>query len=225
MRRTISILSLLIIMLSGAVASAEEHLDADQKPVKKILFIGDSMTGWLSERLNAYGEKNGFEVQTVVWDGSTIKKWASSPRLAEIIKKDNPDAVFVSLGMNELFEANPERQLKPSVEKIKHAVGDRRLLWVGPPSWPGYDKGKVLDDWLRREVGERNYFPSLGLKIPRQSKKNPHPTRTGMIEWMDTVVNWLPQHSDIRLITDTHPGASEMSRGKSFVYKRMKETL
>lgn len=195
------------------------------KPVRKVLFIGDSMTGWLSERLNAYGEVNGFEVSTVVWDGSTISKWGNSAKLATLVQQQNPDAVFVSLGMNELFEARPEQKLKGSVDRIKAAVGTRPLLWVGPPSWPGYDKGKVLNDWLQQEVGEDSYFRSSSLKLPRQGAKNPHPTRDGMVQWMDSVVHWMPEHAAVVLPGIKKPEGNRMSRGKSFVYKRMKETL
>lgn len=197
----------------------------DRKPVKKVLFIGDSMTGWLSERLNAYGEENGFEVATVVWDGSTIAKWGNSPKLESIVKAQDPDAVFISLGMNELFEPRPDVKLKGSVEKIRAAAGDRPILWVGPPSWPGHDKGKILNDWLAEELGEDSYFRSSDLDLPRQSAKNPHPTRSGMVQWMDSVVKWMPDHASVVLPGISKPEGAKMSRGKSFVYKRMKEAL
>lgn len=196
-----------------------------RRPVKKVLFIGDSMTGWLSERLNAYGEENDFEVSTVVWDGSTITKWGNSSKLSTIVNEQDPDAVFISLGMNELFESRPEQKLKTAVENIKSAAGTRPILWVGPPSWPGHDKGKVLNDWLESELGEDSFFRSSDLELPRQSAKNPHPTRAGMVEWMDSVVTWMPDHAAVVLPGISKPEGAKMSRGKSFVYKRMKETL
>lgn len=197
-----------------------------KEPARKILFIGDSMTGWLAERLNAYGEENGFEVSTVVWDGSTISKWGRSPKFAELVKKQNPDAVFISLGMNELFELHPDRKLKGAVENIRHAIGDRPLLWVGPPSWPGHDgNGKVLNDWLEKELGDSLFYRSSGLKIPRQSPGNPHPTRAGMVAWIDSVVSWMPEHAAVTLPGIKKPEGARMSRGKHFIYKRMKENL
>jgi len=197
----------------------------DRHPVKKVLFIGDSMTGWLSERLNAYGEENGFEVATVVWDGSTISKWGNSSKLSSMVREQDPDALFISLGMNELFEPRPEQKLKGAVDRIRDAAGDRPILWVGPPSWPGHDKGKTLNDWLENELGEGSYFRSFDLKLPRQSSKNPHPTREGMIQWMDSVVTWMPDHAEVILPGVQKPDGGRMSRGKKFVYKRMKETL
>ncbi len=58
-----------------------EEADSTDSIVKNVLIIGDSMTGWMAERLNAYGQINGFDVATIVWDGSTISKWADSPNL------------------------------------------------------------------------------------------------------------------------------------------------
>ena len=212
------------VIIQAAVFLVSSAPDS-RKPVKKVLFIGDSMTGWLSERLNAYGEQNGFEVSTVVWDGSTISKWGNSPKLAFMVEEDDPDAVFISLGMNELFEAQPDRKLKSAVEGILSAVGTRPILWVGPPSWPGYDKGKVLNDWLENELGKGSFFRSYDLSLPRQSAKNPHPTRAGMVQWMDSVVNWMPEHAEVVLPGINKPEGDKMSRGKDFIYKRMKENL
>ncbi|MCM1369627.1 MAG: SGNH/GDSL hydrolase family protein [Candidatus Amulumruptor caecigallinarius] len=217
--------------MDGAAQTRDENMPAPEnsaqhkQPVQKILFIGDSMTGWLSERLNAYGKENGFEVATVVWDGSTIKKWGASPRLAQIVKQQNPDAIFVSLGMNELFESKPESTLKSSLNAIKGAAGNVPLIWVGPPSWPGHSKGAVINDWLASQLGDGHFFRSFDLKLPRQSAKNPHPTRNGIIKWMDEVVNWLRTDAAIKLPDYKTPAGEQMSRGKTFIYKRMKETL
>ncbi len=216
------IITLFMLTVNGF---AETHHQSESAPVKKILFIGDSMTGWLAERLNAYGNVNGFEVATVVWDGSSLKKWGSTKRLGSIIKEQAPDAVFISLGMNELFEANPEKNLIAPFDNIMAAIGDRPVLWVGPPSWPGQDKGAVLNNWLEKELGEGRYFKSSGLNLPRQSSTNPHPTREGMIKWMDAVVEWIPDHALVKLPDVKKPTGSQMSRGNYFLYKRMKEQL
>lgn len=217
-RKALCAIALILVASLSAVATEPHHYS------DKVLFIGDSMTGWLAERLNAYGEKNGFEVATVVWDGSTINKWGNTPKLAKIVKEQDPDVVFISLGMNELFENNPSR-FKDEIDNIRAAIGNRKIVWVGPPTWPGYDKGKVLNDWLENELGESSFFRSSGLKLPRQSAKNPHPTRQGMVEWMDAIVKWLPEHSDANLNLEHKPEGAHMSRGKTFIYKRMKESL
>lgn len=225
MKYKISILIALLSVLLPVWARAQESAADDRPVARKILFLGDSMTGWLSERLNAYGKENGFEVATVVWDGSTIRKWGSSPRLTSVITRQDPDAIFISLGMNELFEANPESQLRSRLDAIVGAAGDIPVIWIGPPSWPGHNKGETLNKWLADNLGEGHFYRSFDLTLPRQSKTNPHPTREGMIKWMDSVVEWIQKDGAVRLSGIKKPAGEQMSRGKTFIYKRMKESL
>lgn len=192
------------------------------REIRKVLFIGDSMTGWLSERLAAYGRENGFDVATVIWDGSTISKW-SNANISKYINSEKPDAVFLSLGMNELFESNPEARLHTPVGRLMKLIGDTPFLWIGPPSWPQHDKGSVLDQWLANRLGKENYFSSFNLKLPRQSKSNPHPTKEGMMQWMDAIIKWIPSNSNLNFNSLTLPSGQQMVRGKTFIYKRMKE--
>lgn len=220
-------LFLLIVLMATvfpAFAKNGEH-DQEEKHIKKVLFIGDSMTGWMAERLNAYGKNNGFEVATVVWDGSTISKWANSSRLTSIIREQDPDAIFISLGMNELLERNPSARLSSSMTKLKKAFGNIPTLWIGPPSWPGKPGGDALNSFLAQEMGEGHYFHSSGLNLSRQSSRNPHPSRQGIIHWIDTIADWIPEHTQLKFKSLDNPGANEMSRGKTFIYKRMRETL
>lgn len=215
-------LFMLMAVLSPLASSARQE---NEKNVKKVLFIGDSMTGWLSERLNAYGEKNGFQVATVVWDGSTISKWANSVGLTRIIDSQNPDVIFVSLGMNELFEKNPAGRFASRMESLKKKFGDIPVVWIGPPSWPGKTGGSAMISFLRKEMGENRFFDSSDLDIQRQSRSNPHPSRAGMIKWMDSVVDWISQDPSLHFKSLDRPESNPMSRGKTFIYKRMKETL
>lgn len=232
---TVVILSVMLFRVAPSAAAQtveseqaeEEAIEnaAEEQSIEKVLFIGDSMTGWMAERLNAYGEKNGFEVATVVWDGSTIRKWGGQKNLATRIRDIAPDAIFISLGLNELFETNPENRLSASLESILRAVGDIPCLWIGPPSWPGRSEGGVLNGWLAEKLGEGRYFRSDTLDLQRQSKTNPHPSRSGIIKWIDIVVEWIPEHTDLKFNRLERPDPSAMSRGKVFIYKRMQENL
>lgn len=131
-----SLVITLVLLALGAAHDARADT-TDTTAVRKVLFLGDSMTGWMAERLNAYGEINGFEVATIVWDGSTISKWADTDGLADIIAAENPDAIMVCLGMNEMFEPFPEKRLSTPVEKLVDAFGDTPFLWIGPLRGPG----------------------------------------------------------------------------------------
>lgn len=215
-----------LLLFASLIAAPKARCEEPAKePVKKILFIGDSMTGWLSERLGAYGKTNGFDVATVVWDGSTIKKWGSSTKLPALVAQNHPDAIFVSLGMNDLFETNPGARFKSSLDAIKAAAGDVPIIWIGPPSWPGHNKGEVMNKWLAEQLGPGHFFRSFDLRLPRQSAKNPHPTKQGMMQWMDAVVEWLPANGAISLPGYHKPTSEQMWRGHTFIYKRMKESL
>ena len=217
------VLAVMVILFTGINASADDTPQSSD-PVKKVLFMGDSMTGWMAERLNAYGDENDFEVATIVWDGSTLSKWADTPNLAEIIEEQSPDAVIVSLGMNEMFESNPSR-FQEDLDKIVNAIGEKPFLWIGPPSWPGHSEGIDFNNWLAENLGEGNFFSSIDLDLPRQSKSNPHPTRQGIEKWIDEVIVWMPEHSVIKLPVNNTPEEGKMSRGSTFIYKRINEKL
>lgn len=224
----IRLLAFLLILSLGCVAVAEETHETPARlqnhNVKKAMLIGDSMAGWLGERLNAYGQQNGFEVGTIVWDGATIQKYAEAKGLKKQIDEQNPQVVFVCLGMNELAERNPAR-LKSAINQIREAVGqNRELVWIGPPSWPGQPSWTALNNWLEKEIGTDRYFNSFPLKLERQSASNPHPTKNGMMVWGDAIVDWLDD-TDIPFPSLNKPKGAQMVRDKFFLYKRMKETL
>ncbi len=199
-----------------------------EKPVAKRLFVfGDSMTGWMGERLQAYGDKNGFEVSTLVWDGATIKKYGgNASKLKTYIAKANPDAIVICLGMNEMGTSKPEAQLGSSFTKLMEAAGNIPVLWVGPCSWPGKPQwGPTLDGWLESKLGTTHFFPSLGLTLPRQSKTNPHPTRAGINKWTDAVVDWIEKGDAAFTLPGYSVPSKEYAKPKIYVYKRMNASL
>ncbi|MBD5370631.1 MAG: hypothetical protein HDR80_05700 [Bacteroides sp.] len=232
------VLRLLPLMIAGVLctgvpltASAEEH-GAPHESIREgrpvadnILFIGDSMTGWLSEALNAYGVSNGFTVETVIWDGSTIKEWGeAAPRLTELIRQYSPEAIFVSLGLNNMAERNPEHQLGASLNAIMEAAGDTPVIWVGPPSWPGKDYGEPYNSWMASKLGASHYKNNMDLTLPRQSSTNPHPTKEGCVKMVDSLVEWLQSDGAVALPGYTKP-ATKSVRPKVWVYKKMREQL
>lgn len=232
-RTTASILAMIIYgwlnadaqLLPQYIQQHQEQSANKEASIGKVLYIGDSMTGWLAERMNAYGAENGFEVATVVWDGSTIRKWGDSAKLKSIISRENPDAVFISLGLNELLEPNPEGRLESAVDNILSAVGDRKLVWIGPPSWPGRGNGDRLIAWLSDKLGSNRFFNSSSLSLQRQGKNNPHPTREAVIQWTDSIVSWIRQNPTLNFTSFDKPVKKQMLRSRSYKYIRMKEKL
>lgn len=200
---------------------------AQSQPVKKVLFLGDSQTGWMGERLTAYGAENGFEVATITWDGATPQKYVKSGKLPSLIAQHKPDVIFINLGMNALLERNPQSALGSSMASIKKAIGDTPFVWIGPLAWPGKGKGETLVNWLKKNVEDspNGYFYNASDEnIPRQSKTNPHPTRDGAALLMDHIVSWLPT-TGINFSSLRKPTGQQMMRGKTFIYRRMNQTL
>lgn len=206
------------LMLIGLLLPT--HAAASGSTVKNVLFIGDSTTGWLADRLNAYGNINGFSVAAEVWDGSTIKKWAESPRTAKAIATQKPDVIFVSLGMNDMYVTNPEKRLGSSLNKLLKTFGDIPVIWIGPVSWPGKNLGNQVNAWLSSRLGAWHYFDSSTLKLTRQSKTNPHPTREATAQWLDSVLGWLKTSGAVSLPGYANPGKRAMLRPKAFHYRR-----
>lgn len=217
------LLSLLILLITFVSVSAE-------RPVaKRIFFFGDSTTGWMIDRLNAYGEKNGFEVSGLTWDGATMKKYANnSAALGKYIKNAKPDAIFISLGMNEMGSKNPAAQLASSLTKLKSTIGNIPVIWIGPCSWPGKasDYGHAFDKWLGAQLGSDHYYSCINLSIPRQSKTNPHPTRSGINTIIDKVMSWIASNKAAIALPGYSKPAKEYSRPKTgYTYRRMKQSL
>lgn len=149
--RILCVMAMAAITFCCALTAQESFFKEPVPAIKKVLFIGDSQTGWMGERLTAYGAENGFEVATITWDGATPQKYAKSGKLPTLIATHKPDVVFINLGMNELLERNPQTSLGPSMTTIKRALGDIPFVWVGPLSWPGKGKGETLVTGLKRQ--------------------------------------------------------------------------
>ena len=184
------------------------------------------MTGWLSERLEAYGALNGFEVSTVIWDGSTLTKWVNPGKIPGFIAQYKPDVVFVCLGLNELLVKNPGTRMAAPLEKLEKQLGDVPMVWVGPPTWPGKGDGAAFNQWMGAHMpADGHYFNSQSQQLARQSATNPHPTRPACAKWMDAVVKWLPSTGLGFPAQFKAPAAGEMKRSKNYIYRRMKQTL
>ncbi|HYQ14692.1 MAG TPA: hypothetical protein VEQ58_03010, partial [Polyangiaceae bacterium] len=123
-----------------------------------------------------------------------------------------PTYVIAVIGSSELTTRDIEKRT-PAVQQILKTIGDRKLIWIGPPNWRT-DTG--LGALLEREVGERRYFRSLELSFERK-RDGIHPTLGSSRLWFDAVASWIMTRSDapIRLST---PRASAATRPKARVF-------
>lgn len=184
-----------IAMASDSVA--EERVDTlFPVPVdtasQRILFIGDSMLEGLSPRMAAYAKKNGHELYTVIWYSSTSQIWGECDTLTAFIRRYHPTYIMVSLGANELFVRDIERKRDKYVKNILTQIGDIPYLWIGPPNWKE-DTG--INRLVEKNAAEGSFFVSNGMHFDRAAD-GAHPTRSSAAEWMDSVVRWMPDHSN-----------------------------
>lgn len=172
-------------------AREPEKIEIDTAP-KTILFFGDSMLDGLYPRLAAYADENGHELYAVIWYSSTSEVWGKSDRLRGYIERYHPDFIFVSLGANELFVKDIAEKRDVYVKKILSDIGDIPYLWIGPPNWKP-DTG--INALIAANAAKGSYFRSDGMEFNRK-KDGAHPTAESSRQWMDSIVRWMPLHSN-----------------------------
>lgn len=169
--------------------SQVKEVETDTLP-KRILFIGDSMLEGLYPRLAAYAKANGHSLYCVIWYSSTSKVWGESTRIPQFIKQFEPDYVFISLGANELFVKDIEKQRDKYVKKIISEIDPIPYVWIGPPNWKE-DTG--INHLIATNAAPGTFFLSNGMHFDRSSD-GAHPTRASAALWMDSVARWMPLH-------------------------------
>ncbi|MDE6309183.1 MAG: SGNH/GDSL hydrolase family protein, partial [Muribaculaceae bacterium] len=183
--------------------SKVEKVETDTLP-KRILFIGDSMLEGLYPRLAAYAKANGHSLYCVIWYSSTSKVWGESTHIPEYIKQFDPDYVFISLGANELFVKDIEKQRDKYVKKILSEIDPIPYVWIGPPNWKE-DTG--INRLIASNAAPGTFFLSNGMHFDRKSD-GAHPTSASAALWMDSIVRWMPKHC-------AHPIKMDMPSEKS----------
>ena len=83
-----------------------------------------------------------------------------------------------------------EEMFNKYVKEIVKEVGKIPFVWIGPPNWKD-DTG--INDLIAANVPSGSFFLSRGMHFDR-AKDGAHPTRKSAIQWMDSVVRWMPQH-------------------------------
>ena len=166
-------------------------VETDTVP-KTILFFGDSMLDGLYPRLAAYANQNGHTLYVVIWYSSTSEVWGRSDKLQKYIADLHPDYIFISLGANELFVKDIAEKRDGYVKKIIADIGNIPYIWIGPPNWKE-DTG--INDLIMKNAGPSHTFVTKGMQFPRMKDGAP-PTHEAAIGWMDSVIRWMPSHSD-----------------------------
>ena len=182
----------------SALPAAEQHERPALDPApQRILILGDSMIEGLLPRLADYAVQNGHSVNAVIWYGSRTIDWARGSRLSDALRDYRPTFVIFVVGSSELTTREVEKRAS-AVEQMLKLVGDRKLIWIGPPNWRT-DTG--IGALIEREVGSERYFRSLDLTFER-NRDGVHPTLASAKRWLDAVADWTVNRSAVPIRLD-----------------------
>ncbi len=176
------------------VAAASERPAPEPNP-QRILILGDSMIEGLLPPLADYAAENGHSVNAVIWYGSRTIDWARGTRLSDALRDYRPTFVIVVVGSSELTTREVDKRAS-AVEQMLKLIGDRKLIWVGPPNWR-VDTG--IGALLEREVGPDRYFRSLDLTFERK-RDGIHPTLASSKLWFDAVADFIAHKSSVPIL-------------------------
>jgi hypothetical protein len=170
---------------------AKEKVDSSSSAIdtssKKILLVGDSEAGGLVFPFSDYCRHNGHQMKaTLTWSSATDMTYANDDTLAALIRKYQPDYIFMVIGLNQIYQTNFDRSIE-AVQKIVRVFGDIPYAWIGPANWAD-DYG--INDVYANYTHEGSFFLSKHLKLGRGSDGR-HPNKEGYSIWMDSIANWL----------------------------------
>lgn len=154
--------------------------------VKSVLHVGDTSLGFergLALEMRTRFAAAGLRYEAVTEIDAGLHTFATSKKLAELLRWKNPDLVLVTLGMNNLTAARPD-DYEVDVRSIVAQVGDRPCWWIGPLSIPQPEKGLIA--MLGRSTAPCGWMNSYGLDIERQPDQL-HPTQPGASHWADAI--------------------------------------
>jgi hypothetical protein len=153
-----------------------------------ILHVGDTSLGFeqgLALEMRTRFAAAGMRYEAVTEIDAGLHTFATSKKLAELLRWKNPDVVLLTLGMNNLTAARPD-DYEIDVRSIVTQVGDRRCWWIGPLSISRPEKGLIA--MLARSTAPCEWTNSYPLDIERQPDQL-HPTQAGASHWADAI--WL----------------------------------
>jgi acyl-CoA thioesterase-1 len=172
---------------ASSVASTLEAPDAGApapKPAPKVvLHAGDSMVGGyggltkaLEGKYKPLGSKFVRDWQVSV----SIQTYARDKHFAELIQKNDPDLVILTLGANDMLVPFP-KSLAPFIQAIAKKVGTRECYWLPPVPWT---KETGLIQVIKDNAAPCKVFDASTVKVQR-GPDGIHPTDKGGIEWAD----------------------------------------
>jgi len=154
---------------------------------KYVLHVGDSSLGFeqgLALEMSTRFKAIGVRYEAITEASAGLRSYATSAKLAELVRAKKPDVVLLTLGMNNLTVAQPE-EYEVDVKVLVAQIGNRPCYWIGPLSLERPENG--LNALLARSTAPCGWSSSYELDIERQPD-HIHPTQRGASLWADA--NW-----------------------------------
>jgi lysophospholipase L1-like esterase len=166
---------------TAAVTEMDAGIDAGRAPPKSVLHVGDSMVGGfggLTKALEAHfkplGSKFARDWQTSV----SIQTFARDKKFGELIAKNDPDLVIITLGANDMAAPFP-KSLGPFIAAIAKKTAGRECWWLPPVPW---SKDTALIQVIKDNAAPCKVYDGSSLKISR-GPDGIHPTDGGGAVW------------------------------------------
>jgi acyl-CoA thioesterase-1 len=181
---------------STSAAASDAHAPDAEVPrprppwpasAKLVLHVGDSTLGFeqgLALEMATRFKAIGVRYEAVTEASAGLRSFATSGKLAELVRAKKPDMVLLTLGMNNLTVAAPD-EYEPDVKYLVAQIGDRPCWWIGPLSIERPETGLIAI--LGRATAPCGWSNSYELDIERQPD-HIHPTQRGASRWADA--NW-----------------------------------
>lgn len=164
-------------------------------PPKVVLQLGDSFVGgWnglakaLAPRFEALGSKFVRDWQ----DSVSIATYDHEHRIEDLLAKNNPDLVLITLGANDVSVPFPSALAK-HVASIAHKVsaGGRACYWLSPPLWK---KDTGIVDVIKANAAPCRVFDGSHIKLSRGGD-GIHPNDSGGQTWAEAFFVFYKQAS------------------------------
>lgn len=176
----------------GDAHAPDAHVVAVVRPpwpaaAKLVLHVGDSTLGFeqgLALEMATRFKAVGIRYEAITEASAGLRSFATSGKLAELVRAKKPDVVLLTLGMNNLTVAQPD-EYEPDVKYLVAQIGDRPCWWIGPLSIDRPETGLIAI--LGRATAPCGFSNSYQLEIERQPD-HIHPTQRGASRWADA--NW-----------------------------------
>lgn len=179
-----------------AAAPSQLVLPAAELDGKVVLHAGDSMVGGLAGLTRALGatmKEHGLKAyRTDSWVSANLSMFHQQKRFGELLQKNKPDVVILTLGANDVFSPAPDK-LAPHVRAIVAKIGERPCLWVSPPAFPapahikdGPERIARFVAMLKDNAAPCKFFDSTQVDMAR-ARDRIHPTDAGGASWAASV--------------------------------------